>query len=416
MANKNKALGRGLDDLFGIEEQNKNVGENLNIVREINVNDIIRDENQPRKQFKEDKIDELAESIKEKGIIQPITVTPRGNKYEIVVGERRWRASKRAGLNKIPCIIKAIDKKDRLEIALIENIQRENLNPIEEAEAYKEIMKELNITQEQLANKIGKSRTSITNSLRLLKLPEKIKQDVINEVVTEGHAKVLVGIEKKDLDYILNKIKKDNLSVRDVEKIVAEIKRKNRPHPNKENQMSMADRYRAKNNHNNMILRGGNEGEENQKNEMRLRGGNEGEENQKNEMRLRGGNEGEEVQKNKMRLRGGELVEEALTEYNTIENKNKSLNSGDHEQNNNVKDEGIYIPGQDDYSMYEDKVYLDKDDLNQFLRLAKMDLRKIFKANISINHNPSNHSGNIVISYRNKEHLSNILAFLGYGG
>ncbi len=346
---KNKALGRGLEDLFGMDKEN--IKES---VTEININDITNYEHQPRKDFKENKLNELAQSIKEKGIIQPIIVSLKGDKYEIIVGERRWRAAKIAGLNKIPCIIKNVSKAERLEIALIENIQREDLNAIEEAETYDEIMKTFNITQEDLAKKIGKSRTSVSNSIRLLKLPQEVKDEIIKGNITEGHAKVLIGLEYNEIIRILSRIKSEQLSVRQVENIVS--KRKKPEHEITEIQKKKKDPQQNKE-----IVK-------------------------------------EKIKKNKITLRGGELVEEALSEYESIdENKNESITKNDYDYTyNNSPDD---IP--------------DIENLNEFLKIVQLELRKIFKSGVTIHHEPSN-KGKIEIPYKSLEHLRHILEYFGY--
>lgn len=195
----------------------------------IDVGKILPNKHQPRKYFGENELQELAESIKQKGVIQPILVTDLGNgQYELVAGERRWRAAKLAGLLEIPAIIKDFSEEDKLEIALIENIQRENLNPIEEALAYKEIMERLNLSQDELAQKIGKKRSSIANTLRLLKLPDSIQQKIIYKELTEGHARAILMLSDRDkmiqfADYIIKK----ELSVREAEEAVKFFEKEN---------------------------------------------------------------------------------------------------------------------------------------------------------------------------------------------
>ncbi|MFN4215952.1 MAG: ParB/RepB/Spo0J family partition protein [Brevinematales bacterium] len=196
-------------------------------IQMIDVGKIIPNKYQPRKFFGENELKELADSIKEKGVIQPILVTDLGNgRYELVAGERRWRAAKMAGLLEIPAIIRDFSEEDKLEVALIENIQREDLNPIEEALAYKEIMEKLGISQDELAQKIGKNRSSIANTLRLLKLPEVIQKKLIRKELTEGHARAILMLSQVDKmiqfsEYIIQK----GLSVREAEDIVKVFER-----------------------------------------------------------------------------------------------------------------------------------------------------------------------------------------------
>ncbi|MCX7882361.1 MAG: ParB/RepB/Spo0J family partition protein [Brevinematales bacterium] len=188
-------------------------------IQMIDVGKILPNKHQPRKFFGENELRELADSIREKGVIQPILVTDLGNgRYELVAGERRWRAAKMAGLLEIPAIVKDFSEEDKLEIALIENIQREDLNPIEEALAYREIMEKLNLSQDELAQRIGKNRSSIANTLRLLKLPESVQQKIIQKEITEGHARAILMLSDIDKmiqfsDYIVEK----GLSVREAE-------------------------------------------------------------------------------------------------------------------------------------------------------------------------------------------------------
>jgi ParB family chromosome partitioning protein len=209
-------LGKGM--LALIDENTVSEIEQNQIVK-IPVENIIPNRYQPRKKFNEETLKELAISIKENGIIQPVIVSNLGNgKYELIAGERRWKAAQLAGIPEIPAIIRDCSENERLEIALVENIQREDLNPIEEALAYKEILERLSITQDELAQKIGKNRSSITNTLRLLKLPEYIKEMLISGALTEGHARAILALEDIDkmiafADYIIQ----NNLSVREAE-------------------------------------------------------------------------------------------------------------------------------------------------------------------------------------------------------
>lgn len=176
---------------------------------------------QPRKNFDEEALQELSDSIKQYGIIQPLVVKKNADYYEIIAGERRWRAAKMAGLKEVPVIIKEYTDQEIVEISLIENIQRENLNPIEEAIAYKRLLDEFHLKQEEVAKRVAKSRTTVTNSLRLLKLDERVQQMVINEELTSGHVRALLSIEDKNAQCeVAKKVFDEKLSVRDTEKLV----------------------------------------------------------------------------------------------------------------------------------------------------------------------------------------------------
>lgn len=228
--NKKKALGKGLEQLFSnsvisfdnfetdIVEKATTNGD----IIEINLDDIRSNPYQPRKVFDEEALNELATSIKEYGVVQPVIVKKSIKGYELVAGERRTKASRIAGLKTIPAIIKDFNDQDMMEIALIENIQRENLNPIEEAESYSNIIKLRGMTQEEFAHKFGKSRSYVTNILGLLKLPVKVKDLVSNKCITMGHARVLSKIEDENkIIELADKIVKDSLSVREIEKLVS---------------------------------------------------------------------------------------------------------------------------------------------------------------------------------------------------
>jgi ParB family chromosome partitioning protein len=229
METKKKALGRGLEQLFSnsvIDLDNfekETIEENKNNVIEIDIDEIRSNPYQPRKTFDEEALNELAKSISEYGVIQPIIVKKSIKGYELVAGERRTRAAKIAGLTKIPAIIKDFNDNDMMEIALIENIQRENLNPIEEALSFENIIKLRNFTQEEVAEKFGKSRSYITNILGLLRLPEYTKELVSNGKISMGHARVLSKLEDDELiNTLATKIVRDGLSVRDIENLVKE--------------------------------------------------------------------------------------------------------------------------------------------------------------------------------------------------
>ena len=232
-----RGLGRGLDSLFGEYEEEKPVVEKtvetkieqvvVNEPKEVDIGLIDRNPEQPRKIFDEDALRELAESIKVHGVIQPIIVKQVGDRYFIIAGERRWRASRIAGLKTIPCIIKNYSEQEISEIAIIENLQREDLNPIESAKAIKNLINQYNLTQDEVADKIGKSRPAVANTLRLLLLPESIISLVESNKISAGHARALLAISdtKRQKEVALLIVEK-GLTVRDVEQI---IKNMNRP-------------------------------------------------------------------------------------------------------------------------------------------------------------------------------------------
>ena len=227
MAAKAKGLGRGLDSLIPSVEQPKKKSEKADAQGTENVLNITKVEpnrEHPRKKVDEDALMELADSIKQYGVLEPTLVQPRGDYYEIISGERRWRAAKLAGLKEIPVVIKNLTDQEIAEISLIENIQREDLNPIEEALAYKRLLEEFHLKQDELAEKVSKSRTAVTNSMRLLKLTEEVQQMVVDDMITTGHARALLGVEDAEMQYTLaQRIFDEKLSVREVEKIVKNI-------------------------------------------------------------------------------------------------------------------------------------------------------------------------------------------------
>ena len=185
---------------------------------------------QPRKNFDEDSLQELSDSIKQVGLIQPILVQDRKDHYEIIAGERRWRAAKMAGLKEVPVIIRDYTEQEIMEISLIENIQREDLNPIEEAQAYKRLLTEFNLKQDEVAERVSKSRTAVTNSMRLLKLTDKVQQMVIDEMISTGHARAILGIEDPEEQYeVAQRIFDEKLSVREVEKLVKNLHKPEKP-------------------------------------------------------------------------------------------------------------------------------------------------------------------------------------------
>jgi ParB family transcriptional regulator, chromosome partitioning protein len=224
MTVKKSALGKGLGALI------PEVGEKIvddkekSRVYEIDINQISPDKDQPRKSFDEEKLEQLAISIREHGIIQPILVRREADYYKIIAGERRWRAARLAGLRKIPILEKNLDKKQTMEVSLIENLQREDLNPIEEARAYKRLIDEFNITQEDIAIRIGKSRPSISNTIRLLTLDKRVLNYLIDGTITEGHGKTLVAVENSEVQYdIAKKIIDEGLNVRQTEVLIKSI-------------------------------------------------------------------------------------------------------------------------------------------------------------------------------------------------
>lgn len=232
MATRKKGLGKGLDSLIpdnksvkasasGKEDSSElKSGEQM-----MKINMVEPNREQPRKYFEEDSLLELADSIKQYGVLQPLLVRKRKDYYEIIAGERRWRAAKLAGIKEIPVIIKDYSEQEVVEIALIENIQRENLNPIEEAMAFKKLLTEFHLKQDEVAERVSKSRTAVTNSMRLLKLNEKVQQMIIDDMISTGHARALLAIDDLEQQYILAvKIFDEKLSVRETEKLIKNIK------------------------------------------------------------------------------------------------------------------------------------------------------------------------------------------------
>lgn len=223
-----RGLGKGLDlmipNIVGETKEKKTsaaVSEAKGGETIVKITKVEPNREQPRKLFDEDALQELADSIKQFGVIQPILVQDRKDYYEIIAGERRWRAAKLAGLKEVPVIIKNYTEREIVEISLIENIQREDLNPIEEAQAYKRLLNEFNLKQDEVAERVSKSRAAVTNSLRLLKLSDRVQQMVIDEMISTGHARALLAIEKEEDQYLLaQRIFDEKLSVRDIEKIV----------------------------------------------------------------------------------------------------------------------------------------------------------------------------------------------------
>jgi len=227
-----RGLGKGLDSLIpnAVGEAKIKREKEQDVISEKGPETIVKitkvepNREQPRKSFDEDSLQELADSIKQFGLLQPILVQDRKDHYEIIAGERRWRAAKLAGLKEIPVIIRNYSAQEIVEISLIENIQREDLNPIEEAQAYKRLLTEFNLKQDEVAERVSKSRAAVTNSIRLLKLSDNVQRMVIDEMISTGHARALLAVEDPEEQYSLaQKIFDEKLSVRDVEKLVKNL-------------------------------------------------------------------------------------------------------------------------------------------------------------------------------------------------
>ena len=235
-----RGLGRGLSNLIPTDDTTEDVSPKASkqtktgavtktevvkkVEQTLNINRIEPNKNQPRKEFNEDALQELADSIKQFGVIEPLVVVKRKGYYELIAGERRWRAARLAGLKEVPVVIKDYDDQQIVEIALIENIQREDLNPIEEAHAYERLIQEFNLTQHEVAERVSKSRTTVTNALRLLKLTEKVQQMLIDDMLSTGHVRALITITEPQLQYetamyIFDK----KLSVRETESYVKKL-------------------------------------------------------------------------------------------------------------------------------------------------------------------------------------------------
>ena len=240
MAAKRMVLGKGLDSLIPDNKSAKTPKTEKKKAEEtaelksgeqmMKINMVEPNRDQPRRNFEEDALLELADSIKQYGVLQPLIVRKRNDYYEIIAGERRWRAAKMAGVKEVPVIIKEYNEQEILEIALIENIQRENLNPIEEAMAFKKLLEEFNLKQDEVAERVSKSRTAVTNSMRLLKLDQRVQQMIIDDMISTGHARALLAIDDPEQQYALaNKIFDEKLSVRETEKLIKEIKNPKKP-------------------------------------------------------------------------------------------------------------------------------------------------------------------------------------------
>lgn len=255
MAGRKNGLGRGLDALFpektpvsrenvrkpvtkptkkteiSVKADQKNESSNQKkTAMMVKISNVEPNRDQPRKQFDEDALLELSESVKQYGILQPLLVSDKKDYYEIIAGERRWRAAKLAGLKEVPVIVKEFSAQELVEISLIENIQREDLNPVEEAMAYKRLMDEFHLKQDEIADRVGKSRTAVTNSMRLLKLSAKVQQMLIDEMITAGHARAILAIsDKEKQETVAMRVFDEKLSVRETEKLVKEIKNPKKP-------------------------------------------------------------------------------------------------------------------------------------------------------------------------------------------
>ncbi len=240
-----KGLGKGLGNLIPESDKEaqktkvvEKVVEKKVIVKEpaetiVKINEVEPNKNQPRRTFDEDALLELAESIKQHGVIQPLIVKKRDKYYEIIAGERRWRAAKMAGLKEVPIVIKDLSDQEIMEVALIENIQREDLNPIEEAQAYQRLIKEYNYKQDELAERVSKSRVAVTNSMRLLKLDERVQKMVVDDMISAGHARALLAITDNEKQYtIAMKVFDEKLSVRETEKLIKNLDKQVKPKVN----------------------------------------------------------------------------------------------------------------------------------------------------------------------------------------
>jgi len=227
-----RGLGKGMDAF--LDTSSVAVVERSESVREIKVSEIVPNKNQPRKNFDKEALKTLADSIKEHGVISPIVVMKSGENYEIVAGERRWRASRLAGLKTIPAVVRTYSDIEVKEVALIENIQREDLNPIEEAVAFQSLMDEFGFTQEEISEKIGKSRSKVANSLRLLTLEPEFQKFVISGEISEGHARCVLSLKGAVLrEFLINRIIDDGLSVREAERLAKDLSMEKKPKKDK---------------------------------------------------------------------------------------------------------------------------------------------------------------------------------------
>ena len=231
-AKRSMGLGRGFESLIPtnlVEEEfdpTRKEDEKVSRLVDLSIDEIVRDEDQPRKQFSEEALQELADSIKEHGVLQPLVVTKVGDKYQIVAGERRWRASKLAGLEKVPAIMRTLDAQNKLELSIIENAQREDLNPIELATAYAKLKAQFNLSNEEIGKRVGKSATSVVNTMRLLKLPDEAKRAMQEHNLSEGPMRPLITAEPELIHEVLPKIINEGWSARNVERFIADHKAK----------------------------------------------------------------------------------------------------------------------------------------------------------------------------------------------
>ena len=241
-----RGLGKGLDAMIPVpdspdsEKTTADHSDSKDAETIVRITQIEPNREQPRNNFDEDALQELADSIKQFGLLQPILVQDRKTYYEIIAGERRWRAAKLAGLKEVPVIIRDYTAQEIVEISLIENIQREDLNPIEEAQAYKRLLTEFNLKQDEVAERVSKSRTAVTNSMRLLKLCDEVQQMIIDDMLSTGHARALISIEDPEQQYMIaQKVFDEKLNVRDVEKLVKNLNKPEKPKKNAETDSSL---------------------------------------------------------------------------------------------------------------------------------------------------------------------------------
>lgn len=254
MASRKGGLGKGLDSLIPDKKPQttkKKITENQDGPVKVSINKVEPNREQPRKQFNEASLEELAESIQQHGIISPLLVQERDGYYEIIAGERRWRAARLAGLKEVPVIIRKFSEQEIVEISLIENIQREDLNPIEEAMAYQRLLDEFHLKQDEVAKRVSKSRTAVTNSIRLLKLDKRVQQMLANEEISAGHARAILGLEDPEQQYQLAcRVRDENMSVRDVEREIKKL-RSNKKTTTKKNPLTpqVEEQYHLLENH-----------------------------------------------------------------------------------------------------------------------------------------------------------------------
>lgn len=223
-----QALGKGLGAL--IPEKTITEVDAKKTFQICGIEEIQPNPHQPRKNFADQKLQELVDSIREKGILQPLVVRRKGIGYELIAGERRWRAAQKAGIKEVPVLVKEVKESELLELSLIENIQRENLNPIEEAEAYKGLLEHFHLTQEEISKRVGKDRTTVTNTIRLLKLPPEIRQSLADGVITMGHARAFLSLESPEKQKLaIKKVLADDLNVRQTENLMKRLRAKKQP-------------------------------------------------------------------------------------------------------------------------------------------------------------------------------------------